>query len=151
MNRTRGQTTTTTIILPAESTSVIQAASTPPSSLSPQPFLLNHPTPSTQVEIGLTILTLFNTPPLRQNGTVSPTPLDLHPNPVAWIVYIPIFWLHSKFHPPFLACNTVLGVSANGVTNPEMYRGIPSAIKFLNVESIFKYLQSVLDVSTSPS
>jgi len=45
----------------------------------------------------------------------------------------------------------VFGFFRNRLTDPEMYRGTPSAIKvvIINAESTFKYIQSVLGVSIS--
>jgi hypothetical protein len=38
------------------------------------------------------------------------TPADVHPNPAVFLIYTLVVWLHTQWHLPFAACNTLLVV-----------------------------------------
>ncbi|GLB41484.1 hypothetical protein LshimejAT787_1000840 [Lyophyllum shimeji] len=41
-------------------------------------------------------------------STAFPTPADIHPNRVVYMIYLLVLWLHAQCHLPFRACNVVL-------------------------------------------
>lgn len=73
-----------------------------------------------------------------------PTPTDVHPNRVVYIIYLLVLWLHSQCHLPFRACNAVLVVfsivlrAVESPIEPPMYTTLPSVITSLGADPTFK-------------
>ena len=73
-----------------------------------------------------------------------PTPADIHPHQVVYIIYLLVFWLHAQCHLPFRACNAVLVcfglvLRALGTTiNPPMYTTLPSIMSTLGADPVFQ-------------
>lgn len=72
-----------------------------------------------------------------------PTPADVHPNRIVYLVYLLVFWLHSQCHLPFRACNAVLVCiaiilhAAGTDLQPTMYTTLPSVMNTLGAEPSF--------------
>lgn len=65
-----------------------------------------------------------------------------------FLLYLLVSWLHTHFHVPFMACNTILVVVLNifrtaglvSSTTPSPYVTLPSVISHLGVEPVFQVL-----------
>ncbi len=75
-----------------------------------------------------------------------PTPENVHPIRMVYIIYVLVIWLHTQFHLAFRACNAILVVfalalqSIGAVVDLPMYRTLPTLLEHLNVEVPFQIL-----------
>ncbi|KAF8057435.1 hypothetical protein FPV67DRAFT_1677229 [Lyophyllum atratum] len=77
-------------------------------------------------------------------STAFPTPKDVHPNRVVYIIYLLVLWLHTQCHLPFRACNATLvcfGLvlrAAGAPVSPPMATTLPTVISALRAEPSFQ-------------
>lgn len=75
-----------------------------------------------------------------------PSPATVHPDAGVYMLYTLVDWLHSQFHVPFRACNTILVVIAliihsfGIVTSAPVLTTLPTVMGHLGVEPTFRVL-----------